>query len=211
LTRRALAWAGEEEWEDGWHAELAWVLLPEDGLRATGTQLGVDPLPYRLDYTLDATGRGFATRTLRLETRGSGWERRLRLERDESGEWGADVGGEGELELPAPGGDVSPLMGAIDCDLGFSPLTNTMPVRRHDLHRRAGEVEFLMAWVSVPDLSVHAMPQRYTHLERTQDGAIVRYQSLERGEVVFTSDLELDGEGFVRLYPQLARRLGDRG
>jgi hypothetical protein len=64
-----------------------------------------------------------------------------------------------------------------------------------------------MAWISVPDLSVHALAQRYTQLGSTGDGARVRYESLEDGEVVFTQDLELDPRGLVRLYPQLARRI----
>jgi uncharacterized protein len=209
-VRRALAWSGDEDWEDGWHAEMALVDLADDGLRASGTQLGVDPLPYRLYYVLDASGAGFATRSLRIEVQGAGWERRLRLERGETDEWTVEVGGEGELELPAPGGDAEALAGAVDCDLGFSPLTNTMPARRHDLHRKAGEIEFLMAWVSVPDLSVRQLAQRYTHVERIDDGAIVRYESLEDGEVVFVSDLELDDDGLVRLYPKLARRVGAR-
>jgi len=209
-NQRALVWSGDEDWEDGWHAETALVELADDGLRATGTQLGVDPLAYRLDYILDASGPGFATRALRVEAQGADWDRRLRLERDQTGEWTVEVGGEGELELPAPGGDVQPLAGAVDCDLGFSPLTNTMPARRHDLHRQPGEVEFLMAWVSVPDLSVHALAQRYTHVERVDDGAIVRYESLEDRRVVFSSDLELDGDGLVRLYPKLARRVRPR-
>jgi uncharacterized protein len=209
-NQRPLVWSGDEDWEDGWHAETALVELANDGLLATGTQLGVDPHPYRLDYALDASGPRFATRSLRIEARGAEWERRLRLERDETGEWAVEVGGEGGLELAAPGGEVQPLAGAVDCDLGCSPLTNTMPARRHDLHRRPGEVEFLMAWVSVPDLSVHPLAQRYTHVERIDDGAIVRYESLEDGNVVFTSDLELDGDGLVRLYPKLARRVSPR-
>ena len=203
-------WVGEEDRDDAWRAEVARVELGESGLRATGTQLGVDPVPYRLDYRLDAWGEGFVTRSLRVEAVGEGWERRLRLERDDSGEWSAEVGGEGALDLPAPGGDASGLGEALDCDLGLSPLTNTMPVRRHSLHTGAGERErdFLMAWVSVPDLSVHASRQRYEHLRREGDGAVVRYASVEDGRVVFMSDLELDADGLVRVYPRLGRRLG---
>ena len=45
-------------------------------LSATGTQLGVDPLPYRLDYKLE-TSEGFITRAMRVEVGGEGWTRRL--------------------------------------------------------------------------------------------------------------------------------------
>jgi hypothetical protein len=151
-VQRLLIWAGEEEgWAGGWRAETARVELNGDGLRATGTQLAIDPLPYRLDYRLDASCEGFVTRSLQVEAAGQGWERRLRLERDPGDEWTADVGGEGELDLPAGCSDISGLSDALDCDLGFSPLTNSMPVLRHGLHREPGKVDFLMAWVSVPD------------------------------------------------------------
>jgi uncharacterized protein len=212
---RALIWTGEGEDKDGdFHVEFSTVELGESGLRATGTQLGAVPIPYRLHYRLDATGEGFVTRSLHVEATGAGWQRRLRLERDDDGEWAAEVGGEGSPQLahgaeefPAPGGDADALDGALDCDLGLSPLTNAMPVHRHSLHVESGEVDFLMAWVSVPDLAVHASHQRYTHLRRDADGAVIRYESLEDGEVGFRSDLEFAADGLVRVYPQLARRV----
>ena len=94
--------------------------------------------------------------------------------------------------------------GARDCDLGLCPLANTMPVLRHDLHRAPGEREFLMAWVSVPELSVRPSPQTYTHLERTGAGGRVRFASGD-----FRSDLLFDEDGLVVDYPSLARRLTD--
>lgn len=200
MSHRAVAWSGVEEWR----AELAEVELTADGLSARGTQIGVDPLPYRADYRLDATAPGSVTRSLRVEVSGGGWGRRLRLERDESGEWTIEVGGEGaEGELPAPGGDPAAFAGALDCDLAFSPLTNAMPVRRHGLER-AGRESFLMAWVSLPDLAVTPSRQHYTHVAAGDAGAKVRYESESRD---FVADLELDPDGLVRVYPQLARRV----
>ena len=205
---RALIWTGEGQDQDGdWHVEFANVELAEHGLRASGTQLGAVPAPYRLDYRLDATAEGFVTRSLRVEAIGEGWQRRLRLERDDAGEWTAEVGGEGGAGMAAPGGDCEPLRGALDCDLGLSPLTNAMPVHRHSLDTEPGEVDFLMAWVSVPDLAVHASRQRYTHLSRGKDGATVRFVDFEDEEVGFTSDLQFDRDGLVRVYPKLARRI----
>jgi uncharacterized protein len=165
-VERLLIWAGEQGWAGGWRAETAQAELDERALRASGTQLGTDPLPYRLDYRLDASGEGYVTRSVRIAASGEGWARRLQLQRNPGGDWTREVGSEGELDLPAPG-DASDLGEALDCDLGFSPLTNTMPVLRHDLHRRAGRVDFVMAWISVPDLRVHASHQRYEHLEPT--------------------------------------------
>jgi hypothetical protein len=59
-----------------------------------------------------------------------------------------------------------------------------------------------MAWVSVPDLHVHASVQRYEHLRTTAAGAVVRFSSGD-----FTADLLLDTDGFVADYPGLARRV----
>ena len=97
-----------------------------------------------------------------------------------------------------------PLAGAIDCDLAFSPLTNAMPVARHRLGERAGSESFLMAWVSLPDLSVTPSRQHYTHVGRGDAGSTVRYESESRD---FVAELELDPDGLVRVYPQLARRV----
>jgi hypothetical protein len=49
-VERLLIWSGL----DPWLTEAARVDLNGMGLGATGTQVGVDPVPYRLDYTLDA-------------------------------------------------------------------------------------------------------------------------------------------------------------
>ena len=99
------------------------------------------------------------------------------------------------------------LAGALDCDLGLSPLTNAMPVHRHRLDREPGSFDFVMAWVSVPDLAVHAARQRYRHVSSDGDGGIVRFESLEDDRVTFTSDLEFGADGLIDVYPQLARRL----
>jgi hypothetical protein len=176
----------------------------DEGIRATGTQLGVDPLPYRLDYELDASD-DFMTRSLELEAAGTGWTRTLRLERD-GGVWRAEAGAEGDAPLPPGGGEVGGLGEAFDCDLGFSPLTNMMPIRRHGLHEGEGSADFLMAWVSVPELGLHASRQRYEHVRREGDGAIVRFLDLGLFEG-FTAELELDADGLVRVYPGLARRV----
>jgi hypothetical protein len=201
---RLLIW---EALEEDVRIEAASVELADDGLTARGTQIGTDPLPYRLDYRLDATGAGFATRALRVEAAGEGWGRRLRLERSDDREWTIEVGGEGEVDLPAPGGDEASLAGALDCDLGLSPLTNSMPIRRHRLDEGPGEANFTMAWVSVPDLAVVPSGQRYTHLRRDDNGAVVRFADTDGRFDGFTAELELDPDGFVRFYPELARRV----
>jgi uncharacterized protein len=194
-------WSG---W-DVWRTEVTWVDLAPDRLMASGTQLGIDPVPHRLDYRLD-TARGFVTKRLEVEAAGEGWTRRLDLTRDEAGTWRLVTDSTGRSDLADPGGDAGALAGALDCDLGLSPLTNTMPVRRHGLHRQPGANDFLMAWVSVPDLGVHAARQRYEHLRINGDRAMVRYRNVGTPDG-FTADLEMDDHGLVILYPGLARRV----
>jgi hypothetical protein len=93
---------------------------------------------------------------------------------------------------------------ALDVDLGLSPLFNTMPLLRHSLDQ-GGTHDFVMAWVSVPDLSVHRSPQRYTFVRADERGVVVRFESLlEDG---FTADIVYDREGIVVDYPGIATRL----
>ena len=194
-------------WErtDAWGAEVASVELTPHGVRATGTQLGIDPVAYRLDYELDA-GDGWVTRRLGVRTSGEGWTRSLELTRGDDGRWRRETGETGEVELPSPGGPVHGLGDAVDCDLGLSPLTNLMPIRRHRLHERPGKVDLVAAWVSAPDLALHRYPQRYEHVRMDERSATVRFE--DRGLFPgFESELQLDADGLVREYPQLARRV----
>ncbi|HEY8201917.1 MAG TPA: putative glycolipid-binding domain-containing protein, partial [Actinomycetota bacterium] len=88
--------------------------------------------------------------------------------------------------------------------LALSPLTNTMPILRHNLHRGGGPIDFLMAWVSVPDLTVHPSAQRYTFIRALGDRRIVRYEGRHRD---YVGDIEVDDHGFVVHYPELATRV----
>jgi uncharacterized protein len=190
-------WAGVEEWR----AESALVVPEQDRFTASGVQLGVDPVPYRLDYRLETTA-GWVTTALDVIAVGSGWRRSLQLGRGADGRWFCRADSEGDADLPEPGCDAGLLTGAIDCDLGFSPLTNTMPILRHRLHRQPGAIDFTMAWVSAPDLGVQPSPQRYEHLRTTPDGAVVAFSSGS-----FHAALTVDAGGIVLDYPGLARRV----
>jgi hypothetical protein len=162
-------------------------------------------MPYRLDYRLDAA-EGWVTRSLELAAVGERWSRRLALSRSADGEWRAATDRSGDVELPEPAGTLDGLDDALDCDLGFSPLTNAMPVAREGLAHGPGAGDFVMAWVAVPALTVAASAQRYEHVRREPDGAVVRY--VDRGLFDgFTAELEYDRDGLVRLYPELARRV----
>jgi uncharacterized protein len=175
--RRFLAWRSID---DEWRAEGATVERGDFGLRAVGVQLGTS---YQLDYGLE-TGPELYTRRFVLTIKDAEGERGVLLERSEGdGAWTAN-------------GD--PLVGmedALDVDLALSPLTNFMPAAR------LGDEpsEHVMAWVDVPSLEVTRSRQRYEPIGPRR----VRFVGLDDG---FTAELDLDSDGFVLHYPELAGR-----
>lgn len=184
-------------------AELADVRVGAGRLSATGGAIGTDPVPYRLGYQLSTVDR-YVTERLVVRAQGQGWSRALALERRTSGKWECRTEAEGAPDLAAPGGDLAAVAGALDCDLGLSPLTNSMPVLRHRLHEAGGPMDFLMAWVSVPDLAVHASRQRYTFVRQEPAARIVRFESLDDA---FVAEIGFDRHGVVLDYPGIARHV----
>src|SRR5229473_3380322 len=173
MASRAIAWVKENQGG----TEVADVLIAHNRLTATGVATGTTPVGYRLDYKLE-TDYGFTTLGLLVKAHGTGWSGKLDLRRNRRGKWSTRTNSEGDADLPAPGGDTSLFSEALDCDLGLSPLTNSMPVLRHGLLRGGGPVDFLMARVSVPDLAVYASRQQYRFVRTRDKMAIVRYRSL---------------------------------
>ena len=231
MRQRSIAW----DKDDAAGAEFVEVTLAGDALSARGVAIGGEPVAYRLDYTLE-TGQGFVTARLEVTARGDGWRRTLDLRRGGAGDWTASVTTDGDppdsLDPPGAGAEdaggrggpvagaegvgtsapagpargIPRLGGALDCDLGLSPLTNSMPVLRHRLLEKEGSVDFLMAWVSVPDLAVHPSRQRYTTLRDLTGGTrLIRYESVDS---TFTADLTFDRDGLVVDYPGIGRQLG---
>jgi uncharacterized protein len=101
-----------------------------------------------------------------------------------------DVAGERAAEVALDGCDFF--------DLGFSPLFNSLPVLRDGLLEGGPARDYVMRWVSVPDLALHESQQRYEPLGER----VVRYRS-----GTFVADLTFDEDGLVTHYPGLAERL----
>ena len=172
--------------------DTAWARIDADCMTAEGRTCGLSPDPFWVTYTFE-TSDAYATRRMAVEARWAGGSAVLDLRRDDAG-W--TVNGVPRPELDA----------ALDCDLAGCPLTNTMPILRHRIHREPGERDFLIAFIEVPSLRVVANAQRYTHLLANDDGGgLVRYSSGS-----FQSDLTIDRNGFVVDYPQLGRRVEAR-
>jgi uncharacterized protein len=165
----ALVWELPEEQR----REVAWIEYGDDDtLAARGLQWSTGEGAYALEYALETTP-GFVTQRLHVRV-ADGPE--LILERGRSPE----------------------LEGVRDCDLGYSPLTNAMPVLRDHMQGGGPVREIDVAWVSVPDLTVHRDHQIYEPL----GGGRLRFASPEAG---FERMIELTSDGFVRDYPGIAR------
>jgi hypothetical protein len=163
-----------------------------DAIRAEGTVLGVAGAePFHLTYQLEVDGN-WCVRACHLQLSGAA-DRTLGLSGDGMGHW-TDAAGN---PLPA-------LDGCIDMDISVTPFTNTLPIRR--LALAPGESrEILVAYVSVPDLSVRPVQQRYANLARTQTGGTYRYEGLESG---FRADLQIDAQGLMLDYSGIWQRVG---
>ncbi|HEU5211349.1 MAG TPA: putative glycolipid-binding domain-containing protein [Gaiellaceae bacterium] len=197
--RRAVGWVKD----DPFGVEYADIELADDQLRAEGVAIGTRPVPYRLDYRVE-TAPGLATSLLRVTSRGERWRRTLDLRRGDAGAWVVSADEDGDVDLPPAGGDPARLAGALDCDLGLSPVTNLMPILRQRLLSGGDPIELITAWVSVPDLSVRPDGQRYSHVRRCPDHHVVRYEAADGS---FSADITLDRDGIVIDYPGIARRL----
>jgi hypothetical protein len=91
------------------------------------------------------------------------------------------------------------IAGCVDIDLGWSPSTNTIPIRRLNLRVGARSGPLTMAWVRFPDLTLGPLGQDYECLEER------RYRYTSRGGG-FRAIIEVDDEGLVVEYEGLSQR-----
>jgi hypothetical protein len=180
------------------------LFADQAGLHARGTMVATQQTPFTCRYEVftDAT---WATARFEATVEGAGFIRTLRLERA-AGRWRATAGEQGDLDAALgqrsglPGTeDPSRLSRVLDVDLAYSPLTNTLPIRRLGLLQAAPGTTHTIeaAWVLLPSLEVVVATQTYTRL----DGSAIRYSS-----GTFTAEVAVDAAGYVEHYPGLARR-----
>jgi hypothetical protein len=93
------------------------------------------------------------------------------------------------------GQDAPAVEGCFDIDLGFSPSTNMLPIRRLAL-AVGEEAEVRAAWLPFPALQFEVLPQVY----RREGESTYRYES-NGGRFVRT--LEVNDFGMVTSYPGL--------
>ena len=182
---------------------IFWSLLPQPGLEhlhlvadetsvlADGLVLGItEAAPFRLGYQVRTDGN-WTVRECQLRAGGAD-DLAVRLISDGVGHW-TDADGQ-----PQPSLD-----GCLDVDISVTPFTNTLPIRRLAL-APGQSAELLVAYITVPDLGVRPVRQRYTCLSRTPSGGSYRYEGLESG---FRADLAVDGPGLVVDYPDIWQRV----
>ncbi|GAA4543647.1 putative glycolipid-binding domain-containing protein [Pseudonocardia xishanensis] len=165
------------------------------GFRALGRIVRPDPAgDFTASYNLVVREDGKLVR-LSLTTATTAAERHLTIQRTDDGFWLLDDGS---------GSERADFDGAADVDLAFSPLFNSLPLRRLAAHRESVDVELPVVFVSLPDLEVSTAMQRYATV-RAGDGDVPAQVGFSSGG--FEAELEVDVDGFVISYPGIAALL----
>jgi hypothetical protein len=180
MTTRRVAWRRSDEVQADEHCTIT---LRDGGLSLVGTVLGSeDGVPVRVEYRVLVDPAGATTAVHVRDLRGFA-QRTLTLTRDAKGGWTID------------GAAAKRLKGCFDVDLGCSPSTNTLPIRR--LRLGTGQSKTIQAaWVRFPELTVEKGAQTYTRL----DEFTYRYRS-----GTFEADLVVDDDGVVAQYAEWQR------
>ncbi|WP_412024878.1 putative glycolipid-binding domain-containing protein [Burkholderia cepacia] len=179
---RCVAWQVVQTWQA---AEWCRLVESRTGIDLSGSVSGaIDGTPFRIDYAI-ACGTDWLTRSARvIRWVGTQPPRQLDIA-CEGGRWTID------------GVDTSALAGATDIDLGFSPSTNTLPIRR--LALAVGDSATIRtAWLRFPNFDLVRGEQRYTRTARH----VYRYES-----GTYAADIAIDDAGLVTDYDEW-RRIG---
>jgi uncharacterized protein len=180
MTTRRVAWRRSDEVATDEHCTLT---LRDGGLSLVGTVLGGEAgRPVRVEYRVLADAAGLTTAVHVRDLRGFD-SRTIALERDTKGNWTVD------------GAKKRGLKGCTDVDLGCSPSTNTLPIRRLGLGSGASRT-IQAAWIRFPELTIVKAAQTYTRL----DEFTYRYAS-----GTFEADLTVDDDGLVTSYAEWQR------
>jgi hypothetical protein len=89
------------------------------------------------------------------------------------------------------------LQGCVDVDLGFSPSTNLLPIRRLNL-AIGSRASVRAAWVRFPELTLEVLEQAYTRVGEST-------YLYESAGGTFRRELSVNALGFVLEYPDFWR------
>ncbi len=164
---------------DGLSIEHCSFTQDRSGRQIHGTVIGAErhPLLVRYAVTCDAL---WQTRIVEIAVERGTDTRTLQMMVDEDRRWWST------------GTELVAFRGCVDVDLGITPATNTLPIRR--LNLAIGEKQTVTAaWVQFPTLSIEALPQCYTRL----DALRYRYESADGA---FTTEIVVDEFGLATHY-----------
>ena len=163
--------------------EIGRLVSRGDRRELSGTAVFADEKgPCHLDY-LVICDDAWWTRSARV--RGAIGDREIDL----------DVSVDTERRWCANGEEYPAVEGCLDIDLGFSPSTNLLPIRRLSL-AVGEEAPVRAAWLPFPSLTFELLPQTY----RREGELTYRYESSGGS---FVRILEVNAAGFVTSYPGL--------
>jgi uncharacterized protein len=155
----------------------------DDGRELSGTAVfSHEQRPCKLDY-LVITDSGWRTKSSQIGGMIGDREIDIRVSVNNDRKWFLN-----DVECAA-------VAGCVDIDLGFSPITNLLPIRRLSLDV-GQEAEVKAAWLPFPSLEFELLRQTY----RREGETTYRYES---GGGVFMRMLEVNEVGFVTNYPGL--------
>jgi hypothetical protein len=170
---------------DGVGREHARIQQLPGGWQLTGDlEVEESGVAARFRYRVDCDAE-WRTLAALVEGEAGGPPIRFALIADAAGNWRED----GQM--------LSTVAGALDVDLGFTPATNTLPIRR--LALAIGEsAPVTSAWIRFPELRLEALEQTYTR----EAARIYRYVAAVDG-APFTARLDTDDYGRVVHYEGL--------
>ena len=158
--------------------EFCEIEATREGWQITGTALAqLDSAPTRVQYQVICDS-DWQTQTAILTQWRDGVSQSLNIMRDATNCWYVN------------GQSLPDLTGCRDIDLGITPATNTLPIRRIAL-AVGTRAPVVAAWVRFPDLTVAPLSQHYTRLAEQR----YRYESPN-----FTAELTVDDWGITMNY-----------
>lgn len=137
-----------------------------------------------LEYRIDCDA-GWRTRQAEVAGFVNGARFELALTADGAGRWQRD------------GAPTTAVDGALDIDLGFTPMTNTLPIRRLDLDV-GDRAAVRTAWLRFPALDLERLDQAYLR----EGDRLFRFEATIDG-ALFVARLATDGHGRVLQYEGL--------
>ncbi|HEX6124847.1 MAG TPA: putative glycolipid-binding domain-containing protein [Pyrinomonadaceae bacterium] len=163
--------------------EWAQASADESESRLYGTAIFVyDGEPCCLEYLIECDSNG---ETITAEVVGEVGDEMIEIE----------ISVDDDHKWTMNGRSIEAVNGCVDIDLNFSPVTNTLPIRRLDL--AVGESrEVSAAWLRFPSFALEPFQQTYTRISEHT----FRYESANG---TFQRDLTVDEHGIVTDYPSL--------